>query len=119
MPCLPQSRPTPPGFLLKASAYIPNAHIRLLIRTVASYLPLLDAFVNDLAIVVFTIGCTIMFAAWKVGLDPILADGTPAFDAGLQTGGRGWGSGGASMGEKMMDMNSPIMGNVPTAQGAL
>jgi hypothetical protein len=106
-PLTPQSRPSPPGFLLKATAYIPNAHIRLLIRTLASYLPLIDGFVNDLAVVVFTIGCTILFAAWKTGLDPAINMGLQEVDTI------------SNLGEKLMQMNDPVMGGVPPLQAAM
>jgi hypothetical protein len=76
---LQRRRPQPPGILLKVAAFIPSASIQLLLRTLAAYLPLVDAFINDLALVVFAIGCTIMFAAWKVGLDPLQI---PAADGG-------------------------------------
>lgn len=86
---LQRRRPPPPGLLLKVASFIPNANIQLLLRALASYLPLLDAFVNDVAIVVFTIGCAIMFASWNVGMDPLAApsDGTatnPALSASIQ-----------------------------------
>lgn len=109
---LQRSRPSPPGFIVKASAYIPNAHIRLLIRTFASYIPLVDAFVNDLAIVVFTIGCTILFAAWKTGFDPTLVDG---IHAGLQQ----VQSVGSGIGQKLMEMNDPVMASIPPVQAPM
>lgn len=84
---LQRRRPAPPGFLLKVASFIPNANIQLLIRTLASYLPLLDAFINDIAVVVFTIGCAILFASWKVGLDPILAPSDATMPQGILASG--------------------------------
>lgn len=84
----------------------------------ASYLPLLDAFVNDLAVVVFTIGCTIIFAAWKVGLDPILAGSDLDLGMDLQSTGAGSGAA-ASIGEKLMEMNNPIMADIPAVHVAM
>ncbi|UZJ54365.1 hypothetical protein CBS101457_003685 [Exobasidium rhododendri] len=110
---LQRSKPSAPGFLLKATAYIPNAHVRLLIRTVASYLPLLDAFVNDLAVVVFTIGCTVMFAAWKVGLHDSLGIDTELLNVDVGSAAAG------GVGEKLLDMDSPIMGSMSPVQVAL
>lgn len=81
-----QSRPPPPSILLKVAAYIPHAGAQLLLRTLASYLPLLDAFLNDVAVVIFCIGCAVMYAAWKVGLDPLLAPTDGASVAGAAAG---------------------------------
>lgn len=67
--------------LLKISNYLPHPQLRLLLRTLASYLPLVDSFVNDLAIVVFVIGCTILFAGWRVGTLPL--SGGTELPAGL------------------------------------
>jgi hypothetical protein len=73
----------------------------------------LDAFANDLAIVIFTIGCTIIFATWKVGLDPILSPSSSVLGANMGLQASDLGSGAASMGEKVLEMNNPVMANSP------
>lgn len=47
-----------------------------------------------------------MFAAWKTGLDPLLS-GADGANVGLQTSTLG--SAASSIGEKIMEMNDPVM----------
>lgn len=51
--------------------FLPSPLLRTLILTASRYLSLLNAFVNDVAVVVFVLGISILLAGWRVGYDPL------------------------------------------------
>lgn len=64
-----QNRPAPPGILNSilplVSQFAPQ--LGLAIQTGVRYLDLFSTFLNDLAVLVFCIGLTVVFARWKAG----------------------------------------------------
>ncbi|KAK0558432.1 hypothetical protein OC844_005158 [Tilletia horrida] len=63
------NRPPPPSILNTALNILPvPPQLAQLIRTGASYVGLLSALLNDLAIVLFGVGLTILWAQWKTGM---------------------------------------------------
>ncbi|KAK0548610.1 hypothetical protein OC845_003479 [Tilletia horrida] len=67
-------RPPPPSILTTALSILPlPPALSSLIRTGASYLTLLSALLNDLAIVIFGVGLTILWAQYKSGMTPEVA----------------------------------------------
>ncbi|PWN44505.1 hypothetical protein IE81DRAFT_321118 [Ceraceosorus guamensis] len=66
---LMRHRPPPPSLLQRFSPLLPPALSSILL-TGSQYLTLLNAFINDLAVVIFVMGVGILWAGWRVGYDP-------------------------------------------------
>ncbi|KAE8270399.1 hypothetical protein A4X09_0g1954 [Tilletia walkeri] len=66
-----RKQPPPPSFLNTILNFLPlPPQLTSLIRTGASYISLVSALANDLAIVLFGVGMTIIFAQWRTGMTP-------------------------------------------------
>ncbi|CAD6889816.1 unnamed protein product [Tilletia laevis] len=64
-----RNRPAPPSILNTILNFLPlPPQLTSLIRTGASYIGLVSALANDLAIVLFGVGLTIIWAQWRTGM---------------------------------------------------
>lgn len=59
--------PAPPSMLATLASALPIPNLGLAIRLGSKYLALINAFVNDLALLVFVMGATILWAGWQLG----------------------------------------------------
>ncbi|EPQ27277.1 uncharacterized protein PFL1_05200 [Pseudozyma flocculosa PF-1] len=63
--------PPPPSMLGMLAGLVPIPNFALYVRLAAKYVALINAFVNDLAVVVFVFGLAVLWAGWKVGIDAV------------------------------------------------
>lgn len=65
-----QNRPTPSSLLYTISSYIPPQFgtFKILFQTLASYWVLLSSLLNDLALLIFTVGIAILYSGWITGI---------------------------------------------------
>ncbi|GAC75516.1 hypothetical protein PANT_16d00020 [Moesziomyces antarcticus T-34] len=59
--------PAPPSMLASLTAMLPIPNLHLAISLVGKYLALINAFVNDIAILVFVFGATVLWSAHQLG----------------------------------------------------
>lgn len=64
---LARKTPAPPSMLASLTAMLPIPNLHLAISLVGKYLALINAFVNDIAILVFVFGATVLWSAHQLG----------------------------------------------------
>ncbi|PWY99258.1 hypothetical protein BCV70DRAFT_212115 [Testicularia cyperi] len=68
--------PAPPSLLATLASALPIPHINLAIRLAGKYLALVNAFVNDFAILVFVFGASVIWSTYSLG-GPAHLESTP------------------------------------------
>ncbi|CDU22539.1 uncharacterized protein SPSC_01169 [Sporisorium scitamineum] len=72
--------PAPPSLLSTLTAMLPIPNLHLAIRLVGKYLALLNALVNDLALLVFVFGVAVLWSGHQLGgVGMLEAGGVPGF----------------------------------------
>ncbi|CBQ69880.1 conserved hypothetical protein [Sporisorium reilianum SRZ2] len=72
--------PAPPSLLATLTAMLPIPNLQLIVRLAGKYLALLNALVNDVALLVFVFGVTVLWSGYELGgVGMLEAGGVPGF----------------------------------------
>ncbi|KAJ9475604.1 hypothetical protein PHBOTO_005663 [Pseudozyma hubeiensis] len=66
--------PAPPSLLSTLTAMLPIPNLHLAVRLVGKYLALVNALVNDVSLLVFVFGVSVLWSGWKLGGVGMLED---------------------------------------------